>query len=541
MVAALLTAAALVLCLRFPNPTPQFDEFYHLLAARSLLHDGDLTINDGARPYTRAALFTYAVAASQSVFGETITAARVPSALTGALLVGAVFLWVRRRAGWLAALLSAGTVMLTLHPLNYATMVRFYTPHALLVFLAAISAFEVLDRWRQQGIKPASREKCWWSWWALGVASALLALHLQFTTLIAAAAVSVWGLVLCVRWWIKQDNTLKLRSAAAALGAVVAIFLLLWGVGVLDALLAVYRRPRMWSAHTATDLAFYHRLLTNWYAPLWWGLPIWVALGWRRHREVVGFCLVFFLVTVGLHSLMAVKADRYVLYALPMLFVIVGIGAGECSTFVWRYVQVRFVSLDAPPIQRFAVCSLVVLALTCAGGYVWYRTPAGPRAVQLLAGQLHRNPFARTDWNAAAPTLRPFLERADIAVTSAGIKSLYYFDRLDAALSHQGKQQLTTDTQTPTVLSETLGDADDLAAVREQHRCGVVAIEDEHWRHPAFVTDATADWIETNLTTVPITRAARLRVFTWGMDDRTAMADDAIQPNNPHDPPRQGP
>ena len=53
----------------------------------------------------------------------------------------------------------------------------------------------------------------------------------------------------------------------------------------------------------------------------------------------------------------------------------------------------------------------------------------------------------------------------------------------------------------------------------------MLLIEDEHWRHPAFVTDAVADSIEATYQPIPVDPAWRLRVFQWGLDATPAMTD----------------
>src|SRR5687768_11904941 len=64
---------------------PDFDEIYHLLAARGWLAEGVFRVGDGI--YDRAAPFTLVVAGSIRAFGESFAAARLPAAIAGTLWV----------------------------------------------------------------------------------------------------------------------------------------------------------------------------------------------------------------------------------------------------------------------------------------------------------------------------------------------------------------------------------------------------------------------------------------------------------------------
>ena len=78
--------------------SPHRDELFHVMAALSLLADGDLSV-DGGSPYNRAWSFTYLIAGLFRLFGESLVVARLPGVLAGAGLVAILFLWVRKNAG----------------------------------------------------------------------------------------------------------------------------------------------------------------------------------------------------------------------------------------------------------------------------------------------------------------------------------------------------------------------------------------------------------------------------------------------------------
>ena len=182
---------SLVILSRFISPTPQFDEFYHVLAAQSLLSDGTLKINEGGADYTRARAYTYAVAACYWALGESWASARLPSLICGALLVTACFGWLQRVATTRAAWIGAFLMMLSPGIIGYSSMVRFYIPHALFVWLSAVCAYVFVTG--KLSVKSRLAVV------VLGMGCAAMATHLQVTTSIAALIVTVWaGMVFAV-------------------------------------------------------------------------------------------------------------------------------------------------------------------------------------------------------------------------------------------------------------------------------------------------------------------------------------------------------
>jgi len=78
---ALIFLLAVVLRVGLLNIAPEFDELYHLLAARSWINEGTLAILDGV--YERGAYFTKAVAAVMGAFGEDLATGRSLTVLVG--------------------------------------------------------------------------------------------------------------------------------------------------------------------------------------------------------------------------------------------------------------------------------------------------------------------------------------------------------------------------------------------------------------------------------------------------------------------------
>ena len=115
--------ALLLFSLNLSRP-PFPDELHHVLAGQHLLESGHPTIAEGE--YSRGILYTWLVAVSYAIFGESLASARVPAVLLVALLAPALFVWVRREAGLLAAWITTATFVTSPFVVEIAQFARFY-------------------------------------------------------------------------------------------------------------------------------------------------------------------------------------------------------------------------------------------------------------------------------------------------------------------------------------------------------------------------------------------------------------------------------
>ena len=120
-----------------------YDELLHILSARGVVQTGQPAIADGF--YTRAELFTRAVAWSYRHFGDNPVSARLPSLVAGCLLVFLTGAWVVRRAGVLAGAVAALLICVVPVTVGVAVFARFYTIHALVMLLIFIVAYEAMQ------------------------------------------------------------------------------------------------------------------------------------------------------------------------------------------------------------------------------------------------------------------------------------------------------------------------------------------------------------------------------------------------------------
>ena len=546
----LVAAACFAAGMTFPNPTPQFDEFFHLLVANSLRAGEGFRITPEAEPYDRAWLFSYAVYLSQELFGPTVVAARVPSALCWALTLGGVACWLARRVGLAAAAVTACLLGFSVHALMYATMVRFYTPQALFIWIAAACVEAAVPRLRPAQPRAASAGESRYDalprrlerrahtpdgrrggggclraglYAAAGTLAAGVAFSLQPTTLIAAVAAGLWVLGVWF-WFLARSPAAPARRVAAAAGTVVlavAGAAGLWVFLVADYFEEVTAGTRVWAADDADDASFYQRMLLLWYAPLWGLLPLWAAAGVirggpqaGRRRRAVAFLLVLGLLPVLILSVLPTKAFRYIFFALPFVFAVAGIGVAEALRGVLGSVSRLATGRTAP--TRVAIGVLAVAFVLASAAYAVRRSPGLTRGVATATGWSDRAPYDRSDWERALPVLRPAAARAKVVVSSAGTKALYWLGRLDLNLSETLRLDRDPGWIQPQDGRPVITTAAELAALREAYPSGLIVVELPHWRDEAFVGHGAADELERGFAPLPLDPALELLAFTWG-------------------------
>lgn len=526
----------------FPNPTPQFDEFFHLLVTRSLRAGEGFRITPEAEPYDRAWLFSYAVYLAQAVFGPNLTAARIPSALCWALTLGGVACWLARRVGLAAAAVAAALLGFSVHSLMYSTMIRFYTPQALCVWVGAVCVESLVPRLRatarsggqeptrpeRRGVAPdggGRRDSLVRAAGLMlaGAVAAVVGFSLQPTTLIAVAAAGVWLLAawLC---WLTLSTGRPLHRWLAGAGTVATVTLtavFLWVVVVRAYFEYVTAGTRIWAAGEAANPWYYHDVFSAWYAALWPLLPLWAVMACLRggpesdrRRRVVYFLLVMGVLPVVIHSLVPTKAFRYVFYALPFLFSIVAIGVAESARLA--LVVAPKLGEGRPPVIRRGILAAAVGALVLASAYGVRRSPGLTRGVAAATGLSDRAPYARANWQAALPVLGPAAERADVIGSSVGMKALYWLGRLDFNLSEAVRLDPDPDWLQPQDGRPVRTEPEELRAIRNEHASGLIVIETAEWRQPAFVSDAAADELEASFVRLPMDPDHLLLAFGWG-------------------------
>jgi len=416
--------------------TPHVDELNHVLAARALLENGTLEIVAGADPYTRAWGFTYLVAAMFLAFGESLVAARIPALIGGALLVLLLFMWVRKEAGragaWTAALLfNIAPISIELSQWS-----RFYTLHALALFVACLLTYRMLT-------PPYPRKRVGAIMLLTAIACLGVAFHFQITTIVGITGLLSWavlvGLPTLLRALPRRAQRIKFLSVVTGLALAGMSFLILsgaveWAVG--RAL-----RVDPWAAQDAGSIRFYHWLFLDLYSPLWALFPVAVLIAAGTRFRATLLCLFIFSVGFAAHSVAAWKTERYIFYLLPFFFALWGIAIGGALPWVRSRVDLVLKNVGAgrlsPTTRSIVGAGLVGLALLFAA----FSSPSTSYGIKMLTvsdeewewrwGGWYRG---HADWVRTAEALEPVAEEAEVLLGSMDVAAIHAFGRLDYLL-----------------------------------------------------------------------------------------------------------
>ena len=297
---------------------PHADDLYHFYAARSYLADGSFSIFSGS--YERAKDFTWLVATSMRFFGETLEAARLPSLMASAILVAAVYVWMRREAGRGPALIAAGMLTLLRPVMDTSTLIRFYAIQSLLFWMGGALIYRVLVTGRANLAALV----------ALAVAGLALAeaARLQFVSLIGLVGLAAWAAGF-LTWRLRRSVSARVLAAAwvSALAAGAVLLLLLVKLGVASHLLEIYRSAAVWALENRDNYLFYYHTLAVNFGLLVDFLPLATLAAVVFFPRPALLCASLLFFGLILHSFGGMKDERYIAYLLPYFACLWGLAA----------------------------------------------------------------------------------------------------------------------------------------------------------------------------------------------------------------------
>ena len=506
-------ALALALLSVVISPTPYIDEYNHVLAARSYLADGTLSFN-GGEPYTRARLYTLAVAGCFSLFGESWAAARLPSLVAGACLVLSVFGWLHRVVGRRAAWLGAGLLVFAPNIIAMSSMVRFYMPHMLFVWLAWVCAYGFIVGhlgWIGRiGVLLS------------GAGCALMAAHLQTTTSVAALAVAVWAMTVFIGYLMHGEPKQRQKAVMwLVIGLLVCAPLFWLGLeysGAMAHMKLKMNTPRLWTEPHRYEVQYYHRFFNETYPLLWAAFPLAAVVALGRRRRPAWFCLVLFGTAFVAQSLLPYKGKRYLSYAWPCFFAVWAIGLD--GLWVWLRAQAQAVveQVFSPTMaSRRWVGGVLGLGLAGSIGFAGMVAPEYKLGRQMLTGQT-LGPLAHEDWTTAAKTLMPIASQTGFVISSSPPKALYHLGRLDMSLSVSQAQERPEFAIHPKMGKPVITTAESLQQVMADHPAGLIVLESSHFGDPYFVPTQTALFIQAHTQPIDLPETLGVMAFQWGIN-----------------------
>ncbi len=467
---------ALILRTGLLHAPAEFDELYHLLAARSWLVEDGPNILDGS--YTRGQIYTWAVTQLFAWTGDqSLAVGRLISVAASSVLPVLLYLWIANAPKWpgqrTVGVIAAGFVTLWPQAVIEAQLLRFYALHVLCVFVAVASA-ELAMRPQLQTPRIIWIICC-------GLAT-LLALKLQITSAIALGAVALWG-GLALLW--HHSSSLRQRliglTALSVLGGVTLS--VLYFSGVLEAAWTFYRWTPGHSEELRNYWGFYHAYLRQTFDLLWFASPVLGLLALWVQPRLGSFCLFLFALAFLAHSFGGMKAYRYLSYAVPFLMVIWAMGLMAIVRAASQYIQHRL-----PGTRRILPLSSHHLGGALCLVALVFVTPFGSRSVMLAQGQ---GLPQRGDWRAARGVVGDWIE-APMVLTTRELHMVTHVGPYDVLISASRLSELPTPAQfgiDPRTGRPVISSPDALSALFACHRSGVLVTSPHWWSKQVQTTD----------------------------------------------------
>lgn len=504
---------------------PHIDEFFHILAARSWLAEGELRIADGI--YDRGALYTMLLGWWFGLFGDGLTSARLPSVIAGSLWVAAVFLWTRRAAGAGAAWAAGALFALAPGAIWLSQFTRFYAVHGLLFWLGAVGVYRLFSR----PLRPIDLAVI------PGVALCFgIALHLQLITVIGLLGLGLWVAGVVCMAWLRADLPRRTRTlgviAAAALAIVGAAVLLRTGLAV--KLWETYRDVTYWNAEVQAYEAYYFNLFLAQYPTLWPFLPVAALVAVVSRPRPALFAATVFGTAFLLHSFAGNKLERYIYYAMPFLFVLWGIALAQVLPAASRWLLavtdrgLAALHLDKPEWLRRSARWGVPAA---AAAFLVVANPAFTQTAESLLNP--REPVRTRAWNAARERLGPLLDRVDVLVTTDELRSLYYLGRSDILLNRIRLMETPKPAEfkdDPRTGRPIIAEFASFARVLDCYPSGLFITEERYWGSAEHGGPEAAALLTERADPIPLPESVnppgpyRLRIYRW---DRMGPVDPA--------------
>lgn len=505
-VAVLLFCTSVLLYSLNINKALRPDELYHILAARGLVETGIPQIAEGR--YDRTYYYTAALATLFNWFGESISIARLPSILGVSALVSVMFLWLNRTAGAFSAF--SGSILFAISPfaVEVALFIRFYAFQALFFFTGAILCYAAITRSKHRILRIAAA--------ATSTASIGIAAYLQKTTFIGLMGLAMWlvgiGYITCCEKLPRRKGTIKLALAVSA----IIVLLLVLGSGIYRELWASFRYVPIWNSPLENAYWFYAvQYLKNYPTLIPASLLLALTAILSRPRPAI-FCILIFSTSILASSFAASKGDRYIIYAQPFFFGMIGIGLSAIRKPLTGWLlQSRHKLSNLLPFNHATSNRVANTLFTAAICFIFATNPGFARSAARL------KPSApEINWEASKAILQPYLAEADIVVTLAELEMLYHFDHYDILYSSSRLEEISLDSTDFDLDFRTgmpvIGSLTALTTVMQCHRSGIIVTGSNRWDNPILMPTHVKNYILRNTDIVKLPTKSQVLSFYWG-------------------------
>ena len=228
------------------------------------------------------------------------------------------------------------------------------------------------------------------------------------------------------------------------------------------------------------------------------------------------FAICIFGVAFALVSFGSQKSLRYVFFALPFLFAVWAIALAR----VWAVLRDTVLAATdrmggylgpgwRRPLRWGLIAGSIVFLLLSNGSSS--RTLLRPLGVHIGEG------FS-ANWPIAVPQLEPWVQEADVVLTSHELHMLYYFGRADIVFSKArradfAQTEFARDARTGLPV---VSKPESLALILACYPDGVLVTDTiKGWREPTVIDGPTADLILERMRPIALPARSRLIAFHW--------------------------
>jgi hypothetical protein len=246
---------------------------------------------------------------------------------------------------------------------------------------------------------------------------------------------------------------------------------------------------------------------------------------------VAAFALTVFAVSMVIFSGGAMKTERYIYFVIPFFFAVWGVTLVTWLTPARRILANVVDQLGAPDwsprARRIAIWASMLLGV----GWLLLYNPAFGIATGMVLRNQSADAYQESDWARAAPELRRLADSADVVVSTALPKTLFYVGRADVTLSLTELGELGRRDGLPIEFNwdprtgrPAISTPSSLQRLMGCFARGVVFIEDRHWHDPVVVPDSTRAFLAVHTAEVPLPPAWRVHARRWTAPAPTAGA-----------------
>jgi hypothetical protein len=331
------------------------------------------------------------------------------------------------------------------------------------------------------------------------------------------------------------DTTVKQAwKKAFAVGMVAAAALavaLVIQPEILDWMLRSYGRASLFNLKRQDEFWFYFVRFFLFYPTLWSLIGLLAVFAVVKGPRLAWFAVSIFGISFLLVSFAGSKAMRYFSFALPFLAIIWGVGLAYCYAPLSRFSETTRVKLESSlSLPRGIGRRVATTLLAIAFAFVVVVNPFWLRTVTIIGDVALPYDTPVTDWAAAREALTPWVEGADIMITTEELGAIYYLGRSDIRFSPSKIRELAPEQRKEFGIDYRTGrpiitKPESLEPLIECFSRGFVVGPIEHWGKSILINDAVKAVIMRNASPIELPDASHLYAWGWEREPRESSAE----------------